>query len=344
MIVDCFISPQVVWSRLYKTDSSQDGGTLYQLRNLINRRNVVTDPKKDMNSCEDFFELITNAHVLTAAMEKFEMKSLTDTVSPNVFPVDRELSSEERSKILDSAVRAIISEFIDITFPEKCKKVPKDQDRILEYAKEALTMGLIFLEFKDAVREGDGDRVMRCWKFLMLFFRASGHTNYTLEALNLLSHYHYLLPPRYAEQMKWNRFVNTQGKRGANISADLHMEHMNRICKEAINHLGANKTPKAVTRIGKVVGIVSSTLEHFDKVSGVDHGSGRHTRHSDTKDLNLVIGELQKSKVFACSKGRKHNKFPQIQCNMFHSINRSKFNSWMDTNFKKLRLASNFNH
>ena len=162
MIVNCFISTQVVWSRLYKTDSSQDGGTLYQLRNLINRRNVVTDPKKDMNSCEDFFELITNAHVLTAAMEKFEMKSLTDAVSSNMFPVDRELSSEERSKTLDSAVRAIISEFIDITFPKKCKKVPKDQDRILEYAKETLTMGLIFLEFKDAVREGDGDRVMRC--------------------------------------------------------------------------------------------------------------------------------------------------------------------------------------
>lgn len=38
---------------------------MYQLRNLINRRDVVTDPKKDMNSCEDFFELVTNAHVLT---------------------------------------------------------------------------------------------------------------------------------------------------------------------------------------------------------------------------------------------------------------------------------------
>ena len=73
-----YLYTQVIWTRLYKTDSSQDGGTMYQLRNLINRRNVVTDPKKDMNACEDFFELITNAHILAAAMQKFNMNNLTD--------------------------------------------------------------------------------------------------------------------------------------------------------------------------------------------------------------------------------------------------------------------------
>ena len=339
-----YLYTQVIWTRLYKTDSSQDGGTMYQLRNLINRRNVVTDPKKDMNACEDFFELITNAHILAAAMQKFDMNNLTDPLSSELFPRDQELSQKERSTVLDSAVRTLISEFVDMSFPKKPKKVPKNQDHILEYAKETLTMGLIFLEFKDAVREGDGDRVLRCWKFLFLFFRASGHTNYTLEALTLLSNYHYLLPPRYAEQMKWNQFINTQGKRGANISADLHIEHLNRICKDAVSHLGANKTPKAVIRIGKVVGIVSSTLDHYDKVTGVDQGSGKHTRRSDRDDLNLVLKELRESKVFVYSKGRKHKKFQRIRCNMFNSINRAKFDSWINTNFTKLRLSSSFNH
>ena len=343
-IICIYMYTQVVWTRLYKTDSSQDGGTMYQLRNLINRRNVVTDPKKDMNACEDFLELITNAHILAATMQKFDMKSLTDPLSSELFQTNQELSQKERLTMLDSAVRTIISDFVDISFPKKRKKVAKNQDHILEYAKETLTMGLMFLEFKDAVREGDGERVLRCWKFLFLFFRASGHTNYTLEALTLLSHYYYLLPPRYAEQMKWNRFVNTQGKRGANISADLHIEHLNRICKEAVNHLGANKTPKAVTRIGKVVGVVSSTLDHYDEVTGVDHGSDRHTRRSDKDDLNLVLKELLNSKVFVYSKGRKHRTFPRIHCNMFNSINRAKLNSWISTNFTKLRLSSSFNH
>ena len=52
----------------------------------------------------------------------------------------------------------------------------------MEYARETLSLGLLFLEFKDAVKEGDGTRVLRCWKYFLLLFHASGHTNYCLEA------------------------------------------------------------------------------------------------------------------------------------------------------------------
>ena len=31
-----------------------DGGTLVQLRDLLNRRNVVKDPSKDVIACEEF--------------------------------------------------------------------------------------------------------------------------------------------------------------------------------------------------------------------------------------------------------------------------------------------------
>ncbi len=41
-------------------------GTLYQLRNLIHRRNVKPNPKTDVNSSEDFVEVITIGHVLSA--------------------------------------------------------------------------------------------------------------------------------------------------------------------------------------------------------------------------------------------------------------------------------------
>lgn len=108
---------------------------MYQLRNLINRRNVVTDPKKDMNACEDFFELITNAHILTAAMQKFDMNALTDPLSSELFPCERELSQKECLTVLESAVRSLISEFVDINFPKKQKKIPKNQDHTLNMQK-----------------------------------------------------------------------------------------------------------------------------------------------------------------------------------------------------------------
>ena len=41
---------QVIWKRLYKTSSGMERGTLYQLRNAINCRNVTKSCKNDMNT------------------------------------------------------------------------------------------------------------------------------------------------------------------------------------------------------------------------------------------------------------------------------------------------------
>ena len=37
---------------------------------------------------------------------------------------------------------------------------------------------------------GDRLRVLRCWKFMFLWFRQTKHTNYTIEAMNLLVQYY----------------------------------------------------------------------------------------------------------------------------------------------------------
>ena len=44
-------------------------GTLYQLRNLIHCRNVKPNPKEDVNYSENFVEVITIGHVLSAVMK-----------------------------------------------------------------------------------------------------------------------------------------------------------------------------------------------------------------------------------------------------------------------------------
>lgn len=58
------------------------------------------------------------------------------------------------------------------------------------YASAVLTDGLLLLEFRDAIHEGDGQRIMRCWKFMLLYFFSSGHNKYALEAFNLLANVH----------------------------------------------------------------------------------------------------------------------------------------------------------
>ena len=50
-----------------------------------------------------------------------------------------------------------------------------------------------------------------------MYLRATGHTNYCIEAFNFLALYYYILPECFAKQMLWGQFINQVGKTGHNI-------------------------------------------------------------------------------------------------------------------------------
>ena len=52
----------------------------------MNRTNVKTKPKKDFNACHDFFELVTQCHIIAAAMAFLNMDSLEDEPSTELIP------------------------------------------------------------------------------------------------------------------------------------------------------------------------------------------------------------------------------------------------------------------
>ena len=88
------------------------------------------------------------------------------------------------------------------------------------YARELLTLGLIWLQFYDAVKEGDDDRILLAWKIMIPLFEATNHTNYLKEAVNLV-----LQAKTFsgkAGQLLWSRCINTQGRIGHNLPCDLH--------------------------------------------------------------------------------------------------------------------------
>ena len=100
-------------------------------------------------------------------------------------------------------------------------------DGIFDYACAVLNDGLLLLEFRDAIHEGDGERIVRCWKLLM-YFRVAGHTKYTLEAFTFLVKVNGVASPRLHQQLFWRRVVNYKFGCGKNISVNLNMEHLNR--------------------------------------------------------------------------------------------------------------------
>ena len=112
-----------------------------------------------------------------------------------------------------------------------------------------MSLGLLYLEFTDAIREGDGSRVLRCWQYFLLVFKATNHPNYAIEAFTLLVQEKFILSPWMALQLKWNWTVNTHGRPGKNIPGDLHLEDLNRECKNALSGLGSNITDKSAKRV-----------------------------------------------------------------------------------------------
>lgn len=91
---------------------------------------------------------------------------------------------------------------------------------------------------------------------------------------------------------------------GRNIAADLYMEHLKRV---AIKHLGANKTNKAIKRVGKAIGTIAPLLDIFED-NMVKDVSGAHHRANDT-----IIEELMKVYVFTVHVGRKQHTFESPQ-------------------------------
>ena len=170
------------------TRSSGDVGTLMQLRNLVNRRNIKpTKPKDDVNASEDFLQMIVECHVLTAAMEFFGMECLEDDPCSDILPPGkvRPLSKDGRKEVLLLVCRAMLADYVDVYTLGNEQEV--GDDKVLGYAKEVTSLGLLYAEFVDGIREGDGLRVLRCWRFLMLLFKACDRKNYAIEAFVLLA-------------------------------------------------------------------------------------------------------------------------------------------------------------
>ena len=246
-----------------------------------------------MKGCEDFLTIVLHAHVVAAAKEILAEESIDNA---------KDLSKE------------ILKRFVSFDPNEKISRA----DKVYLYASQLMTFLLLWHAFNDAVREGDGDRVISYWKFLLVIFRVKGHRNYCKEAIILLSQYNFLLSPRKAAQLKWCRFINTKGRIGRNISCDLHLEHLNRRLKGLITGIGSNASKSAsdsiypnnaVNRAARSIGVLHDICCTFEEQNAVTPESDKHIPPSFTKDVKSILEVLQEQKVFEQQTHRKHASF-----------------------------------
>ena len=157
-----------------------------------------------------------------------------------------------------------------------------DGDDMLSYQKALLDYGMIVINFWDAISEGDGQRVIRCWKFFLMYLKHQGGsaTRYALEALYLMFQVHALLSPPAAHRLIWNQFAKNKAGAGGNIPLDLDLEFKNKMVKESIKKLGPIATRKSLDRICHSLGMTANLMSRFDSTMSVFKRSGRHVKQS----------------------------------------------------------------
>ena len=280
-------------------------------------------------AANDFLSIITTCHILAATMKLFGMEDL------NAIPVDENvnentwmLPDKDRKKILILLCRRVVDTYTNFKFDIQSPPEPSD-DHINAYAVEVMSLGLFYLSFKDAIKYGYGVHTLRCWKYFIPIFKASDRRNYSIEAFLTLYQYHFMLSPRQAHQLVWSRFINTRGLPGHNIECDLHMEHLNRICKNSIKGMGANKTEKAIQRAAKAIGKSSAVVDNFARTTKHPSTSQKHSSADVTKDRDLILKELTSNNVFGKISGREHASFPNLSNTVMMGVGEKKLTDWI---------------
>ena len=341
----------MIFNQLYSKESEGEKGTLKQIQMAINRTNIPTKVKDDPMAVEDFMDLVLDAHIIAAAIDFFGMTTVTSRPTANIdLSKIKKMPKHDKWRSLSLAIQHFLDHYtlhgeadplastVKALTTEPAKKRKKDdkskmetkkerkkkqnqsEDGVYNYACRLMGMNLMARNFHDASRWNDGERTIRCWKFLLLHFKADGRVKYSVEAFHLLAQVNALLPPHMAHQLTWNRACNVSGGEGKNIPLDLMVEHYNRVFKDDINTFRSNIGEKSISRSSQAIGIMKELLERFDSIIKIKKPSGRHIKPSEQKDFEVIVKILVNEGVFRKELGRGHKSFVNISSDPFASL------------------------
>ncbi len=210
-----------------------------------------------MNACQDVILTIYDGHIVAKALEVLGIQSPDEYPAQSITVDDLK---QLATTIVDSCT--IVSEAI------LGKTVEESGDGVYNYSRVLCHYIALVTEFLDGWSEGDGERVLRCWKVFLMHFYSDRRTKYAFEALRLQFQL-VSLPPHLVSQMTWDRFVNTHGGNGHNIPCDLHNEHVNGLFKEIVGNMGSNFTQEASTKAARAVSSLARMAHRYDHTHSV---------------------------------------------------------------------------
>lgn len=365
---------QVVWKLLYSTSSARDTGTMYNARNYLRAHNVSQEPMKDVNASVEFIDKYTDSLIVCAGLEYFGMQTIDSEPEKNKF----NMMTMQPTQYVQEHLGALVDQFAFHDGPEfakhdkilcpRCEKSysttqglrkhmrtkhanahqpqtissSQPEDSVFNYSCAALSMCLLLRDFQDARRHGDGERIIKLYKFLLLYFKLAGKTKYSYHSLRLLAQVNIILSPRLAHQLTWNRCVNNAGRIDTNVEVDREIEHQNRVFKEECRQFHGKVSPVSVKRVSHSAQQIEKILQQCDKVSDVRMHKGTHKNKDVTADVQKLAQQMYSDNIFQEKIPRHHTGFPAFKKNPLTQLDLVKFQAWMRSKVKEFAAEQTY--
>ena len=124
-----------------------------------------------------------------------------------------------------------------------------------------------------------------------------------------------------AFRLKWNRFCNTRGKKGHNISLDLRLEQFNNLLKAFLKVLGSNLSQSSAQRVACCLDVLEALLESIDKDCNLQREVKQRQCKNKAESVLQIAKDLVEKEAFVKTPGRKgHNSFPKFNRNIILNL------------------------
>ena len=215
-------------------------------------------------------------------------------------------------------------------------KTELPQDNVYNYHKAKLCYGFVLADFNDAIREGDGERVISLYRILLLIYKSHCCIKYAYTTLMLLVKITALLKMSQVFRLKWNRACNAIGKRGRNIPLDLQFEHDNNFVKAFLKALGANLNEANAQRVAAclnymilIMGTVDKDCKSLGRAGTVRGGK------DPAETVKQIVADLMKGTVFTEYPQRNGYKgFEKFSSNLYDKLDYRQLFIWTKDHLK----------
>ena len=251
-----------------------------------------------------------------------------------VVPVDVNVNNMERDQALHVGVPLVGGRMQEILVHLD----NENQDDVQSYTMQLLQWYIHFIEFEDAIKEGDVVRCNICLKMMIPFFYGySKLSNYAIECVDYILKTEVLLSDAEAMRIRLGSFINPHGGQGKNKPADMQQENNILVLKDIIKSLGAGATDKAKVRASLAGPVASDIMDHYKNMLRIHTRQGFHARKADDDDVKVALAAINEVQPFTNVPGRKMYHYRRIRDNAFGHIDKQEFVAFLAEKTNKLK-------